>query len=58
MLNRITNPIKVEDISIKNAEWLEIRYYNKENYYSMAYGYGSLKIIIADGIVYNKLLLL
>ncbi len=52
-LSRTTSPIKIPKISLSKAEWLEIRYYNDENYYSLAGGYHSLRIIITNVKLYN-----
>lgn len=53
MLNRMSTPISLPDLNISNADWIEIRYYNKENYYSLADRYHSLQIIISDVTLYS-----
>lgn len=52
-LSRTTSPIKIPEINLSKAEWLEIRYYNDENYFSLAGGYHSLKTIISNVKIYN-----
>ena len=52
-LSRATSPIEIPEIDLSNSEWLEIRYYNNGNYYSLANGNLSLRIIISDVMIYN-----
>lgn len=52
-LSRATSAIEIPEINITDSEWLEIRYYNNENYFSLAGGYHSLRVIIADVMIYN-----
>lgn len=53
VLSRTVSPIEVPDLSLSDAEWLEIRYYNKANYFSLANGYHSLKVILSNFMVYS-----
>lgn len=53
MLSRTTSQIEVPELNITDAEWLEIRYYNNGEYYSLAGGYHSLRVIIADVMIYS-----
>lgn len=53
ILNRMTTPIELSGLKWTNADWIEIRYYNNGNYFSIAGGYHSLNIIIADVTVYS-----
>lgn len=53
MLNRMSTPISLPDLNLSNAEWIEIRYYNNGNYFSLARGYHSLQIIISDVMLYS-----
>lgn len=52
-LNRMTAPIELPEINLSHADWIEIRYYNGENYFSLAGGYHSLRIIISNVILYS-----
>ena len=52
-LTRTTAPIKLSDIPIGHAEWVEIRYYNNGEYWSLAGGNHSLQILVADFMLYN-----
>lgn len=52
MLSRMTSPISISEINLAGAEWLEIRFYNNGDYYSLAGGYHSLNVILADTIIY------
>lgn len=54
ILSRATAPITVSNIKLDYSTWLEIRYYNNGEYWSLAGGYHSLEIIIADAIVYSN----
>lgn len=50
-LTRALKPIEIEDLDIGNCEFIEIRYYNNGEYWNLAQGNHSLKILIADGSV-------
>lgn len=52
ILSRMVSPITIPEVSLQDSEWLEIRYYNNGNYFSLAGGYHSLEIILADFTVY------
>lgn len=53
MLSRMTNPIVIPEINLTDAEWLEIRYYNNGEYYSLAGGYHSLEVVLSNFVVYS-----
>lgn len=53
ILSRITSPIDIPEVNLKNADWLEIRYYNNGDYFSLAGGYHSLEVLLADFMVYS-----
>lgn len=53
ILSRMTSPVTIPEIKLTDAEWLEIRYYNNGEYWSLAAGYHSLRIILADGTIYK-----
>lgn len=52
-LNRTLSPIQIPELNLNNAESLEIRYYNNGTYFSLAGGYHSLRIIIANVVAYS-----
>lgn len=52
-LTRAIEPILIEDLDVKNCEFLEIRYYNNGEYWNLAQGNHSLRILIANGSVCN-----
>lgn len=52
ILSRTTSSIEIPELNLKGSEWLEIRYYNNGEYYSLAKGYHSLKIILANVMLY------
>ena len=52
-LNRTVSPIEIPELTLSNAESLEIRYYNNGTYFSLAGGYHSLRIIITNVVVYS-----
>lgn len=54
VLSRITSQINISEVDISDSEWLEIRYYNNGDYYSLAGGYHSLRIIVSDVILYTN----
>lgn len=54
LLSRMTSPITFNEINISNCEWLEIRYYNSDNYYTLSQGHLSLKIILSDITLYSN----
>ena len=53
VLSRMMGPVTSPEIGLEGAEWLEIRYYNNENYFSLAKGYHSLDIILSDFMIYS-----
>lgn len=53
ILSRVTSPIEPPPINITDAEWLEIRYYNNGEYFSLAGGYHSLEIILSNFMLYS-----
>lgn len=53
ILSRTTSQIEIPEINIQNSEWLEIRYYNDENYFNLAGGYHSLRTIVSNVTLYN-----
>ena len=53
MLSRMTSPVSIPEIDLSGAEWLEIRFYNNGNYFSLAGGYHSLRVIVADTMIYS-----
>lgn len=52
-LTRVLKPIAIEDLKVNDCDFLEICYYNNGEYWNLTEGYHSLRILIADGIVYN-----
>lgn len=52
ILSRTTSSIEIPELNLEGSEWLEIRYYNNGEYYSLANGYHSLKIILTDVMLY------
>lgn len=52
-LSRTTSTIEIPELEINDSEWLEIRYHNSGDYFSLAGGYHSLRVIIADIMAYN-----
>ena len=52
MFSRTTSQIEIPELNIEDSEWIEIRYYNDGEYYSLAEGYHSLKIIVSDVTLY------
>lgn len=52
-ITRIMSPVEINDLDLSDAEWLEIRYYNDGTYFSLAGGYHSLEIIVANGMLYK-----
>lgn len=52
-LSRMTSTEEIPELDITDAEWLEIRYYNNSEYWSLAAGYHSLRVIISDVMIYN-----
>lgn len=52
-LTRAFKPIDIEDLDIGNCEFIEIRYYNNGEYWNLAQGNHSLRVLIANGSVYN-----
>lgn len=52
-INRMSTPIALPELNLSNADWIEIRYYNGGNYFSLARGYHSLRIIISDVTLYS-----
>lgn len=52
-LSRATSTVEIPELDIANVEWLEIRYYNNEEYFSLAGGYHSLRVIISDIMIYS-----
>lgn len=52
-LSRTTSTIEIPELDIADTEWLEIRYYNDGEYYSLAGGYHSLRVIISDVMIYS-----
>lgn len=51
LLSRMSIPIELPELNLSGADWIEIRYYNKENYFSLSYH--SLQIIISDIMLYS-----
>lgn len=52
-LSRTTSTVEIPELDITDAEWLEIRYYNNGEYFSLAGGYHSLRVIISDVVIYS-----
>lgn len=52
MLSRTTSPIEIPELNIGDSEWLEIRYYNNGEYYSLADGYHSPQVIVSGMTLY------
>lgn len=53
LLSRTTSPINIPEINLSDSEWLEIRYYNNGDYFSLAGGYHSLRIILSNFMLYS-----
>lgn len=53
ILSRVTSVIEIPTINVNDVEWLEIRYYNNGDYYSLARGYHSLEIILSNFMLYS-----
>ena len=53
MLSRMKEPQVVPEVSLQDAEWLEIRYYTKDDYYSLAEGYHSLEVLLIDFVLFS-----
>ena len=51
--SRMTSQIEIPEVDISASEWLEIRYYNNGEYWSLAGGHHSLRVIISDLILYK-----
>lgn len=52
-LSRAISQIPLNDLDIENSEWVEIRFYSSDDYFSLAEGYHSLSIILSDFELYN-----
>lgn len=53
MLSRMTSTIEIPRIDLTDSEWLEIRYYNNGEYWNLAAGYHSLRVIVSDVMIYS-----
>lgn len=53
ILSRMTSPEETPELDLTDADWLEIRYYNNGEYYSLAMGYHSLEVILSDFYLYS-----
>lgn len=53
ILSRMTSPITIPEVNLKDTDWLEIRYYNNGNYFSLAGGYHSLEVLLSDFMIYS-----
>lgn len=51
-ITRLMTPVVIEDIDVSGIEWLEIRYFNNDEYFSIAGGFHSLEIIVSGGMLY------
>lgn len=49
----MSTPIELPELNLSNADWIDIRYYNSGNYFSLARGYHSLRIIISNVTLYS-----
>lgn len=52
-LSRMTSTEEIPELDLRDAEWLEIRYYNNGEYWNLAAGYHSLRVIISDVMIYS-----
>ena len=52
-VDKLTAPENVE-IDIRGVEWFEIRFYTSADYYSLAGGYHSAEVFVADGTLYSE----
>lgn len=53
ILSRATSQIEIPETDLSESEWLEIRYYNNGEYWNLAAGYHSLRVIISDVMIYS-----
>lgn len=52
MLSRMISTVDIPEVDLTDSEWLEIRYYNNGEYFSLAAGYHSLRVLISDIAIY------
>lgn len=53
ILSRMTSPITIPEIDLKDSDWVEIRYYNNGEYFNLTAGYHSLEVLLSDFMLYS-----